>query len=278
MLFGAVWIAKPLQKLLKVHRCSLLEAVTTSSNASLIMLAANSSVIDECCCTALSSSKMQNQRLLTILWLSVPACGNKCICFLFIYSVGHYLHVQKLWVCVPEIAELVRLIIVDAPLILTLKIYCQSLNTQKLYVEMREVSIDRQYIVSMKNYLNLTALKPVNIRSTTIHGTCAMQDWGPVHWSTFGWQHTVYRSVYWLLIYIAWHTHLFSTGSFCSSSFTYHTPFSKSRPYAPGLAGVWCTWLPDWMQQDGRRSPWLALRINSCGYGRHQNADVHVVT
>jgi len=54
-----------------------------------------------------------------------------------------------MWLCSFLIAESVRIKIVDAPLMLTLKTYTQLLYTQQLYAKKHVIIIDNQYIVSM---------------------------------------------------------------------------------------------------------------------------------
>ena len=62
---------------------------------------------------------MQDKQLLMLHWRSVLGWGDERAAFLFAYQDEQYIHFRRIFLGSPEIADSVRLQIVDAPLTLT---------------------------------------------------------------------------------------------------------------------------------------------------------------
>ena len=108
-----------------------------------------------------------DQKSLTHRWHSFPGCGHKCVTFIFDYKNGQFNHFGRMGQCCTLLAENVRPKIVDAPVMLILVTYSQSLDDQQLYGIMHRVVVGSQWIISIYKHLHPKASKPLNFWSTT---------------------------------------------------------------------------------------------------------------
>jgi len=123
--------------------------------AFLLIKATDTLIMYHCDQVFISSWDLQDQKSLTVRWRSFLECGKDHVSFLFTYYVSQYIQFGRLWLCSPCIGENASLKIVDAPLMLTIKKYQQSLYAQQMYAKFHVVVIDSQYVVSMYNYFHL---------------------------------------------------------------------------------------------------------------------------
>jgi len=84
--------------------------------------AANTSIMSESYCPSFGLSKMQDEKSLTLNWLSLRGCGNKHSSCPVPYKNVQYIHFGRMWLCSRSIAKSERLWIIDAPLTLKLHI------------------------------------------------------------------------------------------------------------------------------------------------------------
>jgi len=136
------------------------------------------------------------QKSSTQRWQSFPGWGNECVTLVVTCKTGQYNHVWRIWLCSPVFAKFVRSKIVDAPLMLTLMTYQQSLDAPQLCVKMHTVIIASQWIVSMDRHLHPNASKRLHFGSTTGHMIWVMIDVCQSCYSAFGQQLTACRSVH----------------------------------------------------------------------------------
>jgi len=217
-------------------------------------------------CNALRLSKMQNQMLVPPHWCSFLGCGNEHVDFLLTYKDGQYFHCRRMWQSRPYVAKRVRPNLIDAPLMLTLKTYQQSLDAQQLYPKMHTMIFDSQYIVSVYHHLHPEALRLLNYWSTTIHCIWAMNDEGPSCISNFGLSFNANRSIHQWLIYMDWLPHVSSSSSYSLSIMTYHKECGISRHCAPALSGELCSWMHGSMHRHDHHSSRFALHIDHSIY------------
>jgi len=155
----------------------------------------NTVTLKGCDNAAVSLWNVKKSTLLMLRWRSFWEWGNECVVCLLHYIADQYIYFRWMLQCGSQIAESLRLKIVDTRLTLRLMISKQPLYTQHLDPMNCILILEIQHCISTHYLLHPEALWPLDFWSTSINDDWVRDDVTLPHSCAFNWQFTAYRLV-----------------------------------------------------------------------------------